>query len=509
MKQLPSLSAFIRSRSGTFRMVALLASGALIGKTLGFARELLMARVFGASLIADSFRGAGTAVMMPLIPMQNEGVPAVMIPMHRTWQEQGRAPEYFAALCAGLTAIAAAVALAIEASGSWWVSLIVGRMEPEGQSIALTFVRVMALWMPASVLLNCLSAAEIATGRSRIAALRPAALNTSVMTGIALYAVSGTLIFLPILFALSFNLLGIWSVWTLWREGALDPKGLRLDLIRVVLREFLKRLRPLMLQPLAEQGQVWLERIVASGFAVGTLASIDYARTLTDSAVLLIAQPIGMAVLYKGKSANPRAAALSIAAPLLAVTVPASVYLAVFAQDIVTLVFARGAFDEKAVLLTSGALRGIALGLWAATLGMILLRFLNNAGRNGRAALILASAYVANAALNLLAWRVIGPSGNGSILIGFGEAARGLALLAGTAFALGSVLPLVRLLSICGPLAAAMAALCILIQHAWTGLWMHLMCGGFACLATILLTALLLMPGEVAALRTQLAGVRE
>ena len=296
-----------RSRPGTVRMVALLASGALLGKILGFARELLMARVFGASLIADSFRGAGTAVMMPLIPMQNEGVPAVMIPMHRTWQEQGRAPEYFAALCAGLTAIAALIALAIEASGGWWVASIMGRMEPEGQRIALTFVRVMALWMPASVLLNCLSAAEIATGRSRIAALRPAVLNTSVMTGIALYAFTGTLIFLPVLFALSFNLLGVWSVWTLWREGALDPKGLRMDLILGVLREFVKRLRPLMAQPLAEQGQVWLERIVASGFAVGTLASIDYARTLTDSAVLLISQPIGMAVLYKGISSNPRA----------------------------------------------------------------------------------------------------------------------------------------------------------------------------------------------------------
>ena len=46
------------SRSGTVRMVTLLASGALLGKLLGFARELLMARVFGASLIADSFRGA-------------------------------------------------------------------------------------------------------------------------------------------------------------------------------------------------------------------------------------------------------------------------------------------------------------------------------------------------------------------------------------------------------------------------------------------------------------------
>jgi putative peptidoglycan lipid II flippase len=486
-------------------MVTLLASGALLGKLLGFARELLMARVFGASLIADSFRGSGTAVMMPLIPMQNEGVPAVMIPMHRAWAEQGRAPEYFAALCAGLTGVAALIALAIEVSGSWWVSLIVGRMEPEGQRLALMFVRVMALWMPASVLLNCLSAAEIATGRSRVTALRPTVLNACVMTGIVLYAATGTLLFLPVLFALSFNLLGAWATWTLWREGMLDPKGLRPRLIATVMREFGRRLRPLMAQPLAEQGQVWLERIVASGFAVGTIASIDYARTLTDSAALLIAQPIGMAVLYKGISENPRGSALSMAAPLLAVTVPGSVFLAVFAEDIVRLVFARGAFDETAVTLTAGALRGIAFGLWAATLGMILLRFLNNAGRNGRAALILASAYAANAALNVLALRLVGPSENGSIFIGIGEASRGLVLLLGAAFALKALWPLSRLLALCVPLAAGMAALCLLVQQSWSGLWAHLLAGGFVCLATMALAALVLMPGEVSAWRGRLA----
>ena len=190
-------------------------------------------------------------------------------------------------------------------------------------------------------------------------------------------------------------------------------------------------------------------------------------------------------------------------------TVPASVFLAVFAKDIVTLIFARGAFDETAVMLTSGALRGIAIGLWATTLGMILLRFLNNAGRNGRAALILASAYVANAALNLLAWRLIGPLGNGSILIGFGEAARGLVLLAGTAVALGTLRPLLRLILLCAPLAAVMAALCIAIQQAWTGLWTHLLAGGAVCFATTLLGVWLFGPGNIAAWRSQLAGVRE
>src|SRR5258706_2074409 len=94
-------SPFISGKPAHIRMVTMLASGAVLGKMLGFARELLMARVFGATLIADSFRGSVTAVIMPLNPLQNESVPAVLIPM------QGRAPENSAALCVGLTLTAA------------------------------------------------------------------------------------------------------------------------------------------------------------------------------------------------------------------------------------------------------------------------------------------------------------------------------------------------------------------------------------------------------------------
>src|SRR5258706_1747280 len=461
-------SPFISGRPAAIRMITMLASGALLGKMLGFARELLMARVFGATLIADSFRGSVTAVIMPLNPLQNESVPAVLIPMHRTWQEQGRAPENSAALCVGLTLTAALAMLTVELCGSFWVSLIVGRMEPEGQALVLRFIRLMALWIPASVLLNCLAAAEIATGRSRIASLRPAVLNVCVMAGVLLYLATGTLSYLPLCFAISFNALGAWGVWTLWRDGTLDRRGLRAGLILEVWRDFMRRLRPLLAQPLAEQGEMWLERIAASGLDSGTLASIDYARTLTDSAVLLVSQPIGMAVLYKGATANPRASAMFIARPLLAVSVPASIYLIAFAPDIVRLIFARGAFNETAVEITNGALRGIAGGLLATTLGMILLRFLNNQGRNRLAVTILAYAFAVNAALNLLAWHATGISQNGSMLLGLGEAARGLVLLLGASIALDFHRPLLRLLGLTLLPGAIMGGLCLLTLEAFT-----------------------------------------
>ncbi|MBI5110927.1 MAG: virulence factor MviN, partial [Rhodovulum sp.] len=75
------------------RMVAGLMGGALVGKLLGFARELTMAQVLGASLVADGFRGALTAILLPLAFLQNESVPAIMIPGQRDAQLRGDAPE--------------------------------------------------------------------------------------------------------------------------------------------------------------------------------------------------------------------------------------------------------------------------------------------------------------------------------------------------------------------------------------------------------------------------------
>jgi putative peptidoglycan lipid II flippase len=196
-----------------------------------------------------------------------------------------------------------------------------------------------------------------------------------------------------------------------------------------------------------------------------------------------------------------------IARPLLAVSVPASIYLIAFAPDIVRLIFARGAFNETAVELTSGALRGIAAGLWATTLGMILLRFLNNQGRNRLAVIILAYAFAVNAALNLLAWRATGISQNGSMLLGLGEAARGLVLLLGASIALDFHRPLLRLLGLTLLPGAIMGGLCLLTLEAFTSSLLHLALGGVACLATILLAVVILMPAGMASLRSRFAGV--
>src|SRR5262249_6773093 len=189
--------------------------GAFIGKVLGFARELLFARIFGASPTADSFRAAVTAVHLPLFPMLSETTPGILVPMHRAWQETREAPLMVAALCAVLGLTATTMMLVVQFTASWWVRILVGGFSQQTQVIAVQLVQVMAFWMPGAVIVECLAAAEIALGKSRIAALRSIILNLFVITGLILFVLSGTLLVLPWLFACSFNALAVWGGWML------------------------------------------------------------------------------------------------------------------------------------------------------------------------------------------------------------------------------------------------------------------------------------------------------
>jgi len=472
----------------SLRLAGWLVGGAVFGKVLGFAREVEMARLLGANIVADSFRGALTAVLLPVAPIQSDMLPSVLIPLHRSWSEDGSAAARSGALAALLTLFATLVAAAVFALAAPWVGVLVGQFDAAAQALTVRFVQVMSLAIPASVLSACLSSIEIAVGRSRIATIRASVQNLSMMAGIAIMALAGQPLAIPLSFVIAFNLVAAYGVAALWREGTISPAGLRPRLLAEVGAAFWRRFRPLLAIPLADQGNILLERLLASGIAIGAVASLDYARTLTESAFYLVSQPIGYVVLTRaaGQARASDAEIRRISRVLLAVGVPASVFIAVFATDIVRVVFARGAFDEHAVLLTTGALRGISVGLWASTLGWVLLRMVNAAGRNGAAAAIVCTAYAGNALVNLLAVPLTGIFG-----LGLGEAARGLLLLGGTTAVLACGGLMLRCLARAAAEGFALAciggAICMGIDGSWARLAVGAPVFGLAVAALLVL----------------------
>ena len=131
-----------------------------------------------------------------------------------------------------------------------------------------------------------------------------------------------------------------------------------------------------------------------------------------------------------------------------------------FAPDLISIVYERGIFDARAVTLTSQALRGIALGLWAATLGNVLVRILNSTVRNAAAAAVIAVSLASNMIINAVAVPALGAFG-----LGLGEGVRGLVLLAGSMVVLRNVRELGPVLIDQLVVALALTGACIAVNE--------------------------------------------
>ncbi len=480
------------SAAPTFRrMTGRLMGGALLGKVLGFLREIAMAHALGISFVADGFRSSITAVFLPLLPLQGDTVPAVLIPLHKQWREEGVAAERFACLTAVIFLAASAIMGAVLLLANIWLHLLVGGFTPEAFAITRRFVLVMALAMPASAVFGCLCSVELSLGRSRLTSLRASVQNVGVMTGLVIMTVTGQPIAIAVCFTLAFNIIVVWGGVTLWREGHLAFRGITPSAMATTTMEFLRRLKPLLVQPLADFGQTWLERLLASASGAGTVASLDYSRTLTESALFLVSQPVGYAVLAKGHvpASDTERRMNAIARPILALALPASIFLVIAAPDVVRLVFARGAFAAEAIEKTSLALQGISAGLWAATLGWVLIRMLNASGRNAAAAWVLVAAYATNGLVDITLVGHLGPLG-----LGLGEAARGIVLLLGTAAALGCLAGLLRIILLAAPACAVLVVAELLIMGEIGHLLPRLAMGALAAGLAIIVQASILTP---------------
>jgi putative peptidoglycan lipid II flippase len=419
--------------SSSLRLAAGLIGGAVLSKLVGIVREIIQARLLGASVMADSFRGALGVTVTPIFPLQGDVIGSVLIPLHREWKSRGVATCLFSSLVVSFLVLTTVIAVVVWVFADPLTDFLVPGFGPEAHRTTVGLVRILTLFMPAYVLSTVISSAEIALGRPRSATLRASAQNIGLIGGILVMYVTHDSSAMAIGVVIGVNAVAIYGGVMLWYDNEIAVRHIRLSSIWSAVTIFLRRMRGLYGQPLAEQVTLVAERLLASMAAVGTLASVDYARTFTDTALLLIGQPLGYVVLARAGPAQqdmPRQV-MAFAGPLLGVGIPVSLSLVVFAPDLVRVVLARGAFDEHAVTLTADALRGISAGLCAATLAWVLVRMLIASDRRVVAGRIITTAYFANIFVDL----ALTPH-FGSLGLGLGEGTRGVILLSGALLAL-------------------------------------------------------------------------
>ena len=357
---------------------ATVASGTLMSRVLGFAREMLMAAALGTGPIADAFNaafqfpntfrrlfaeGAFNAAFVPLFAKEIE---ANGIEGARRFSE-----EVFGVLFTTLLALT----IIMELSMPLLVATIIapgfsGNAEKHDLTVALA-----TIMFP---YLMCMSLAAMMAGmlnslrRYFAAAIAPVFLNI-ILIGVLFYAWHSKLGGLQIGYALAWGVLAAGLVQLVIVWGAVRHAGVRIGFRRPHLTPNVKRLLVLAFPAAVTGGITQINQLIGTAIASGkesAVSSLAYADRVYQLPLGVVGIAVAIVLLPELaralKAGNLREASnlqnRSVEFTLF-LTLPAAAALLVISEPIVRLLYERGEFSAGATTNTALAVMAISIGL--------------------------------------------------------------------------------------------------------------------------------------------------
>jgi putative peptidoglycan lipid II flippase len=402
-----------------FQSVRILLFGGVTGKALGILRELISAALFGTGFVASAYRLAQSAFFIPVQGFLSDSLTSGFVPAYaRDRQSHNeRSEALFSGMHVVLLLGSAFIATLVIGFARMWVNLLAPGFDAGTASLAVELVRVMAAAMPLYAITALYAAADLAAGRAAKSAARATVQSAGLIVGTIVAWWLDRPAFIAAGFVAAYLVLAIWGAVTATSNGLrLWPRPGDWPLAWVALSKVWSAYRVLIWVPALMQLHFIVERRIASVANPHAIAALDYARFVSDTAVLLLAMPFGLAGLATMAAASEddyRAAAWQSIRLLLYAGIPISLALSYHAAWVVRIAFARGAFNAESVLVTSSMLQTLAVGLGAQLLGYAAVRFMSARGKNRRVLAITTAGVVANIALNYFVSTKIGVAGLG------------------------------------------------------------------------------------------------
>ena len=344
-----------------------------LGTVLGLARDLLIAGLYGANGQTDAFLVAWT-LPETAVPLLIDGaMTLLMVPIFsralRERDERRTAPGVpgdpvaaaVAATLPQLTVALVVVAALVAATARWLVTALApGLADP---TLGVAAMRTIAV----SVVFVGVAGYLVAALRSHLVYGPPAMITVAMNVGIIGVMVVGSRQ-LGVLAAVFGAVLGSALMVAVQAPAFLRRVGLPRRAIRgggVALGAFV----PIAAYILARQGQVFVERFVASWLAPGTISHLNYVQKIAQVpatlaltlAVVTFPQLARQVVAGRAREAHRRTV-LDVQI-IGAIVLAATAYLAAFAPEVVGVLFERGAFTAADTAATASMLRIYVWGL--------------------------------------------------------------------------------------------------------------------------------------------------
>jgi putative peptidoglycan lipid II flippase len=354
--------------------------GATLASTLlGFAREIVTARYFGASWSLDVFLSAN-AMTTILFGVFNGALTSALVPIFSDYLATDREREAWrlaSTLILGVIAVLALAALAGWFFAPYYVPQF-ARFPADRLPTAIAMTRWLMPTIIATSLAGIVASMLNAYHRFAAAAIQGAALNIAIILFVALgFARYG-------IYAIVFGtLLGLFAQLAVQLPAffAIGKFRLVLDLRHPGLGRVFAMLGPIAIGSAAGQLALFFDRFFASGLAEGSIAGMNYAvkvvgfpQQIFVTAIATVIFPLLATQFAKSNRAAMRRSIATGLQMVIFLALPSALGLVALAGPIVRVLFERGAFGPDATALCASLLPYAAAGLVALAANVVLTR---------------------------------------------------------------------------------------------------------------------------------------
>jgi len=408
---------------GIARAAGVVSGATLLSRVLGFVRDLIIARTFGAGTTTDAFFAAFRLPNM-LRELLGEGaLSAAFIPVFtESLTKRGREAAW--RLVWTVFTLLASLLVLLSLAGIVLAPALVRLIAPGFQALpsklnlAILLARVMFPYILFVGLAALLMAILNAMGHFATPALSPTMLNIA-MIGCALYLAPH--LDPPILSLAIGVLLGgagqlLIQIPVAWRRGMSAHRGLHLR--DPSIRRIARLMAPGVAGLAVTQLNVFVGTLLASFLGEGSISILYYAFRLIQFPIGIFGVAIATAAFptMARQAANHSLEEVGSTAAyalrlVLFVTLPSMVGLLVFRVPIVQLLFERGAFDRTVTLATADVVFFYTLGLGAYVSTRVLVPAFYSIQDTGTPVKIGAVAVLVNVLSSLLLMRPLGAGG--------------------------------------------------------------------------------------------------
>lgn len=353
--------------------VAILMMCNLLSRLLGFVRDMVVSYKYGTSDISDVYY-LSTNVVTVIFFAISAAISTTYLPIYSKAAavSDENAKRFHNTLFTISLSVSMAVSILIYAFGYQITWLFAGAFDKEKFELTVRFIQIMSLSMFFNSFIQLIGSYLQYRNHFFFSGMMGSILNIGYIIGAILSDTYGHIVLAYSFLAIHILAAAMLYVYSKKREFKLqlsfsDTSGYMKQAWVLIL--------PIVLGNIAGQFNEAIDKSMASGLSTGSVSSLNYANKLQTfsigvfvASIVTVSFPKMSKEYGEGNIENTKSHIKKSIISIMALSVPIMFGMMVLASDIVLIVFGRGEFDTRSVVLTSGALIVYSVGLPATAL---------------------------------------------------------------------------------------------------------------------------------------------